>query len=143
MLHILLIILPLTAAVSPMISMVRRIHYENAYTYAHRYASASPTLDCNICKEALYLTWGQSPSSIKEFANHIEHACHLATRHDIAKETICKTILHAHSEKLFQGNLHRGKEDCLMTGATDCEEVSKWSVHCDQRKKSCQVIPIH
>jgi hypothetical protein len=137
MLHILLlfsILLPILAVV-PMISIVRSITY----------SSAISKLDCGVCKEALYLTWGQSPQSPEEFAKHSDQSCHVATRHTVAMESICKTVLHAHAHTLFKGHIHRGKFDCLMTGATTCEEVSQWSVHCDQEKKRgrCQAIPIH
>ena len=111
-------------AVSPMMSIVRRVQY----------SSAAPSLPCGICKEAVYLTWGQSPTSPQEFAAHSMSACKVATRRDHSKESLCQSVLSAHSKKLFQGNLHRGKEDCLHTRATDCEEVSKWIVHCDQTK---------
>ena len=119
-------------SVSPMMSMVRRVQY----------SSAAPSLPCSICQEAVYLTWGQSPASSKEFVVHSKNACSMATRRDHSKESLCQSVLSAHSEKLFRGNLHRGKEDCLLTGATDCEVVSKWTVHCDQQKKPCHALPV-
>lgn len=137
MLHTLLflsILLPILAVV-PMISIVRSV----------KYSSAVSKLDCDVCKEALYLTWGQSPSSAEEFAKQSIQSCHVASRHNGKMESICKTVLYAHANTLFKGHIHRGKFDCLMTGETTCEEVNKWSVYCDQQKRRgrCHAIPIH
>uniref|UniRef100_A0A6C0KTJ2 Uncharacterized protein n=1 Tax=viral metagenome TaxID=1070528 RepID=A0A6C0KTJ2_9ZZZZ len=132
---LLICLFSLTMAVNPMINIVRRV----------KYSSAASKLDCNVCKEALYLTWSQSPQSPQEFAKYSDHSCHAASRHHAPMEPICKMVLHTHSQKLFTGHIHRGKFDCLMTGATTCEEVSRWSVHCDRRKKKgyCQSIQIN
>jgi hypothetical protein len=133
MLRFLLLCLVISStAVSPMMSLVRKIQY----------ASAAAPLSCGICKEALYVTWGQSPASIHEFITRIPAACNLATRRDPKKKSQCISVLSTHSKQLFRGNLNRGKLDCLLTSATDCEEVSKWAVHCDQKKKPCRVTPV-
>ena len=118
-----------------MISIIRSV----------KYSSAAAKLDCDVCKEALYVTWGQSPKSSEEFVKHSDSACHIASRRNSNMESVCKMVLHTHAKKLFTGHLHRGKFDCLMTGATTCEEVSKWTVHCDRRKKRgfCQSIQIN
>jgi hypothetical protein len=132
---LLLCLLSLTAAVNPMINIVRTV----------KYSSAAEKLDCGVCKEALYLIWGQSPQSSEEFAKYSDHSCHIASRTNVKMEPICKMVLRTHSKKLFTGHIHRGKFDCLMTGATTCEEVSQWAVHCDRRKKKgfCQSIQIN
>ena len=131
---LLLCLLSFTMAVHPMISVVRTV----------KYSSAAEKLDCGVCKEALYLVWGQSPDSSDDFAKHSDYSCHIASRNNIKMEPICKMVLHTHAKKLFTGHIQRGKLDCLLTGATTCEEVSQWAVHCDRRKKRgfCQSIKI-
>ena len=133
MLRFVLFILLATSASSvvPMMSMVRK----------RTYLIESQALPCGMCREAVQLQWNQSPTTVQEWMQDAESSCKMATRNDPPKAGLCTAALRKNAHTLMKTDTLHSKVKCFHTGATDCDMITEWAVHCDHKRASrCKVM---
>lgn len=119
------------SSVVPMMSMVRK----------RTYLIESQALPCGICREAVQMQWNQSPTSVQEWMQDADASCKLATRNDPTKAGLCINALRKNAHTLMKTDTLHSKVKCFHTGATDCDMITEWAVHCDHKRAArCKVM---
>ena len=124
-------------AVTPMMSLVRRVHYSRTQYL----------VPCDICTSALLYEMKYPSANHIEFEKKAPEACLHATNSKF-KQQACISLLTRNSHRLVKDQ-RKGlsvHSSCLNTFMSNCiESETKYAILCDQHKKKgyCHVIPIN